>query len=78
MNGRERLLTTLKGGRADRVPVAPFLYCNSVYEMFRHKPEIETFWGSRSTSTSSRSLSNTATTLASMSCTPWAAFGISA
>jgi uroporphyrinogen-III decarboxylase len=44
MNGRERLLTTLKGGRADRVPVAPFLYCNCVYEMFRHKPEIETFW----------------------------------
>ncbi|MCL5097523.1 MAG: uroporphyrinogen decarboxylase family protein, partial [Candidatus Omnitrophica bacterium] len=44
MNGRERLLTTLEGNRADRVPVAPFLYCNSVYEMFRHKPEIETFW----------------------------------
>lgn len=44
MNGRERLLTTLKGSRADRVPVAPFLYCNNIYEMFRHKPEIETFW----------------------------------
>ena len=44
MYGRERLLTTLGGTRADRVPIAPFLYCNSVYEMFRHKPQIETFW----------------------------------
>ena len=44
MNGRERLLTTLSGHRADRVPVAPFLYCNNVHEMFRHRPEIETFW----------------------------------
>lgn len=44
MNGRERLLTTLAGNRADRVPVAPFLYCNCVYEMFRHRPEIKTFW----------------------------------
>jgi uroporphyrinogen decarboxylase len=31
MNGRERLLTTLAGKQADRVPVAPFLYCNAVY-----------------------------------------------
>jgi uroporphyrinogen decarboxylase len=44
MQGRERLLTTLEGKRADRVPVAPFLYFNAVYEMFRYKPEIETFW----------------------------------
>ena len=44
MLGRERLLTTLRGKRADRVPVAPFLYCNNVYEMFGHRPEIETFW----------------------------------
>ena len=44
MNGRERLLTTLNGSKADRVPVAPFLYCNNIYEMFQHKPEIETFW----------------------------------
>ncbi len=44
MQGRERLLTTLQGKTADRVPVAPFLYCNNVYEMFRHKPEIDTFW----------------------------------
>jgi uroporphyrinogen decarboxylase len=34
----------LNGGRADRVPLAPFLYCNNVYEMFQYKPEIETFW----------------------------------
>ena len=44
MNGRERLLTTLNGERADRVPVAPFLYCNNVYELFQHKPDIKTFW----------------------------------
>jgi uroporphyrinogen decarboxylase len=44
MNSRERLLTTLKGEKADRIPVAPFLYCNSVYEMFKHKPDIDTFW----------------------------------
>ena len=44
MNGRERLLTTLAGNRADRVPVAPFLYYNSIYEMFQHRPEIESFW----------------------------------
>ena len=44
MYGRERLLTTLGGHRADRVPIAPFLYCNNVHEMFRHRPEIETFW----------------------------------
>ena len=33
MDGRERLLTALRGERADRVPVAPFLYFNSGYEM---------------------------------------------
>ena len=45
MNGRGSvLLTTLSGHRAHRVPVAPFLYCNNVHEMFRHRPEIETFW----------------------------------
>ena len=32
-----------KGTNA-RLPIASFLYCISVYEMFRHKPEIETFW----------------------------------
>jgi uroporphyrinogen decarboxylase len=44
MNGRERLLATLRGQRADRMPVAPFLYYNSVYEMFGYEPEIDTFW----------------------------------
>jgi uroporphyrinogen decarboxylase len=44
MNSRERLLTTLQGKRADRIPVAPFLYCNNVYEMFKYKPDIDTFW----------------------------------
>jgi uroporphyrinogen decarboxylase len=44
MNGRERLLITLRGGRADRVPLAPFLYYNSVYEMFRVRPGLKTFW----------------------------------
>jgi uroporphyrinogen decarboxylase len=44
MNGRERLLRTLRGSRADRVPIAPFLYYNAVYEMFDHVPEIDTFF----------------------------------
>jgi uroporphyrinogen decarboxylase len=44
MNGRERLLRTLHGERADRVPIAPFLYYNAVYEMFDHVPDIETFF----------------------------------
>ena len=44
MDGRERLLTTLRGERADRVPVAPFLYYNSVYEMFGYRPDIDTFF----------------------------------
>jgi len=44
MNGRERLLITLNGNQADRVPVAPFLYCNNVYEMFGYEPSIDTFW----------------------------------
>ena len=44
MNGRQRLLTTLKGDKADRIPIAPFLYYNSIYEMFRYRPDIKTFW----------------------------------
>ncbi len=44
MNGRERLLRTLHGERADRVPIAPFLYYNAVYEMFDYVPEIDTFF----------------------------------
>ncbi len=44
MNGRERLLRTLRGERADRVPIAPFLYHNAVYEMFDYVPKIDTFF----------------------------------
>ncbi len=44
MNGRERLLKTLKGEKVDRVPIAPFLYYNAVYEMFDYKPGIDTFF----------------------------------
>jgi uroporphyrinogen decarboxylase len=44
VNGRERLLKTLRGEKADRVPIAPFLYYNSVYEMFDYKPDFDTFW----------------------------------
>lgn len=44
MNGRERLFKALRGQPTDRVPVAPFLYYNSVYEMFDYKPHIETFF----------------------------------
>jgi uroporphyrinogen-III decarboxylase len=44
MNGRERLLKALKAEPTDRVPVSPFLYYNSVYEMFDYKPHIATFF----------------------------------
>jgi uroporphyrinogen-III decarboxylase len=44
VNGRERLLRTLKGEPVDRVPIAPFLYYNNVYEMFGFKPDLETFF----------------------------------
>jgi uroporphyrinogen-III decarboxylase len=44
MNGRERLLKTLKGEPVDRVPIAPFLYYNNIYEMFDYKPDMETFF----------------------------------
>lgn len=40
MTGRERLLRTVRGEQTDRLPVSPFLYYNSVYEMFGHKPDI--------------------------------------
>ena len=44
MNGRERLIKALRGQPTDRVPIAPFLYYNSVYEMFKYRPQIETFF----------------------------------
>ncbi|NIP43983.1 MAG: hypothetical protein GWO41_02535 [candidate division Zixibacteria bacterium] len=44
MNGRERLSLALNGSPTDRVPVAPFLYYNSIYEMFDYEPRIETFF----------------------------------
>jgi uroporphyrinogen-III decarboxylase len=44
VNGRDRLLKTLRGQPVDRVPIAPFLYYNNVYEMFDFKPDIETFF----------------------------------
>jgi Uroporphyrinogen-III decarboxylase len=44
MNGRERLLRTLHGERADRIPIAPFLYYNAVYEMFDYVPDMDTFF----------------------------------
>ncbi len=44
MNGRERLLKALSARPTDRVPIAPFLYYNSVYEMFGYRPQIETFF----------------------------------
>ena len=44
MNGRGRLLKTLKGEPVDRVPIAPFLYYNTVYEMFDYKPDMDAFF----------------------------------
>lgn len=44
MTSRERLLRTFRREKTDRVPVAPFLYFNSVYEMFKYKPRIDNFF----------------------------------
>ena len=44
MTGRERLLRTFRREAVDRIPVAPFLYYNSVYEMFGYSPSIDTFF----------------------------------
>jgi uroporphyrinogen decarboxylase len=40
MTGRERLETTFKGKKADRMPISPFIYYNNIYEMFKYKPDI--------------------------------------
>jgi hypothetical protein len=40
MTGRERLIKTFKGQKTDRVPISPFIWVNSIYEMFNHKPDI--------------------------------------
>ncbi|MHB0998296.1 MAG: uroporphyrinogen decarboxylase family protein [Armatimonadota bacterium] len=44
MTGRERLLRTFRREPVDRIPVAPFLYYNSIYEMFDYEPQIDTFY----------------------------------
>jgi uroporphyrinogen-III decarboxylase len=44
MNGRERLTKALKAEPTDRVPVAPFLYFNAIYEMFDYVPTIDNFF----------------------------------
>ena len=43
MNGRERLIRTFRGGRADCMPISPFICHNNVFEMFRYKPNIDTY-----------------------------------
>jgi len=43
MNGRELLTATFRGERTDRMPVSPFIYLNNIYEMFRFKPEIDSY-----------------------------------
>ena len=37
MTSRERLLRTFRHEKPDRVPIAPFLYYNDVYEKFKYK-----------------------------------------
>jgi uroporphyrinogen decarboxylase len=44
LSGRERLLRTFRGEKTDRMPIAPFLYFNAVYEMFNYKPDMDFFW----------------------------------
>jgi uroporphyrinogen decarboxylase len=42
MTSRERLILTLQGKKADRIPVSPFLWYNNMFEMFHYIPEIDT------------------------------------
>ena len=44
MTSRERLSRTFRGEKTDRVPIAPFLYFNSVYERFKYKPRVDNFY----------------------------------
>jgi uroporphyrinogen decarboxylase len=44
MNGRDRLIRTFNGQAVDRVPIAPFIYYNAVYEMFGYKPDMDNFF----------------------------------
>ena len=44
MTSRERLQRTFRRQAVDRVPVAPFLYYNNVYEMFGYEPSIDDFF----------------------------------
>jgi uroporphyrinogen decarboxylase len=44
MNARERLLNTLNNKPVDRMPVAPFLYFNNVYELFEYKPPLDEYF----------------------------------
>ena len=41
MTGRERLTTTFRGQKADRIPVSPFIWFNNVFEMFGYTPHID-------------------------------------
>lgn len=34
---RERLIQTFLGGQADRMPISPFIYYNSIYDMFTYR-----------------------------------------
>ena len=44
MTGRERLIKTLRREKTDRMPIAPFLYYNGVYEMFDYVPSMDRFF----------------------------------
>lgn len=44
MTGRERLQKTIMGQKADRVPIAPFMYYNNVFEKFDYVPDMDNFF----------------------------------
>ena len=44
MTGRERLLATFRRQPVDRVPIAPFMWFNNVYEMFKYVPSMDSFF----------------------------------
>jgi uroporphyrinogen decarboxylase len=44
VTSRERLLRVFRHEAVDRIPIAPFLYYNNVYELFGYAPSIDRFF----------------------------------
>ena len=72
-------MITLKGEHGRQVSGGSVsLYYNSIYEMFRYEPAIESFWDPPDFNSAIEKFVDVAIVSALTCCTRWAAFGISA